>query len=260
MTVLSAQHVHKSFGSVEVLHDISLSVEPGQVVCLLGRLGSGKSTFLRCINHLETINAGRIYVGGTLVGYEERNGKLHELKEAAICKVRQQTAMVFQNFNLFPHLTALENVTIGPQRVLGVDKRQSIEDAEHLLAKVGLQGRGGSYPKQLSGGQQQRIAIARAMAMKPKLILFDEPTSALDPELVGEVLAVMRKLADDGMTMIVVTHEMGFARDVADRVVILADGRIIEQGTPKDIFDNPSDPRTASLIGRKPAHQTAIAS
>ncbi len=254
MLVLQAQHVHKSYGAIEVLHGVSLDVSKGEVVCLLGRSGSGKSTFLRCINHLETINAGRIYVDGTLVGYQERDGKLYELKEDAICRTRRETTMVFQQFNLFSHLTALENITLGPRRVLGVDIQSAREEAEALLASVGLAGRGGSYPRQMSGGQQQRVAIARALAMKPKLLLFDEPTSALDPQLVGEVLGVMRKLADQGMTMVVVTHEMDFARDVADRVVVLADGRIIEEGAPNQVFGNPCDVRTAALVGRRQSH------
>ncbi|MBN9053373.1 amino acid ABC transporter ATP-binding protein [Shinella sp. NM-101] len=250
MSLLRAEHVHKTYGSLEVLHDISLTVEKGEVVCLLGPSGSGKSTFLRCINHLERIDAGRIHVDGKLVGYEERNGRLHELKEAAISAGRRQTGMVFQSFNLFPHLTAAENIMLGPRRVLGVNAATAAAEAEALLERVGLKGRGPSYPRQLSGGQQQRVAIARALAMKPKLMLFDEPTSALDPQLVGEVLGVMRELADTGMTMIVVTHEMAFARDVADRVVVLAGGRIIEQGAPRTVLDTPSDPRTAAFLGK----------
>ncbi|OJU86925.1 MAG: ectoine/hydroxyectoine ABC transporter ATP-binding protein EhuA [Shinella sp. 65-6] len=250
MSLLRAEHVHKTYGSLEVLHDISLTVEKGEVVCLLGPSGSGKSTFLRCINHLERIDAGRIHVDGKLVGYEERNGRLHELKEAAISAGRRQTGMVFQSFNLFPHLTAAENIMLGPRRVLGVNAATAAAEAEALLERVGLKGRGPSYPRQLSGGQQQRVAIARALAMKPKLMLFDEPTSALDPQLVSEVLGVMRELADTGMTMIVVTHEMAFARDVADRVVVLAGGRIIEQGAPRTVLDTPSDPRTAAFLGK----------
>jgi len=250
MSLLRAEHIHKTYGTLEVLHDISLTVEKGEVVCLLGPSGSGKSTFLRCINHLERIDAGRIYVDGKLVGYEERNGRLHELKEAAISAGRRQTGMVFQSFNLFPHLTAAENIMLGPRRVLGVNAATAAAEAEVLLERVGLKGRGPSYPRQLSGGQQQRVAIARALAMKPKLMLFDEPTSALDPQLVGEVLGVMRELADTGMTMVVVTHEMAFARDVADRVVVLAGGRIIEQGAPRTVLDTPSDPRTAAFLGK----------
>jgi polar amino acid transport system ATP-binding protein len=249
--LLRAEHVHKKFASLEVLHDISLSVEKGEVVCLVGPSGSGKSTFLRCVNHLERIDAGRIYVDNALVGYEERAGRLYELKEASVCAARRQTGMVFQGFNLFAHLTAAENIMLGPRRVLGMAKAEARAEAEVLLARVGLDGRGSSYPKQLSGGQQQRVAIARALAMNPKLILFDEPTSALDPHLVGEVFSVIRELADAGITMLVVTHEMSFARDVADRVVVFAGGRLIEEGIPEDVLTSPSDPRTAAFLGRR---------
>ncbi|HWH58873.1 MAG TPA: amino acid ABC transporter ATP-binding protein [Terriglobales bacterium] len=251
MPVLRAEHVHKKFASLEVLHDISLSVGKGEVVCLVGPSGSGKSTFLRCVNHLERIDAGRIYVDDALVGYEERAGRLYELKEASVCAARRQTGMVFQGFNLFVHLTAIENIMLGPRRILGMTKAEARAEAEVLLARVGLDGRGSSYPKQLSGGQQQRVAIARALAMNPKLLLLDEPTSALDPHLVGEVLSVIRELADEGLTMLVVTHEMAFARDVADRVVVFAGGRLIEEGAPRDILTAPSDPRTVAFLGRR---------
>ena len=248
MSLLRAEHIHKTYGTLEVLHDISLTVEKGEVVCLLGPSGSGKSTFLRCINHLERIDAGRIYVDGKLVGYEERNGRLHELKEAAISAGRRQTGMVFQSFNLFPHLTAAENIMLGPRRVLGVNAATAAAEAEVLLERVGLKGRGPSYPRQLSGGQQQRVAIARALAMKPKLMLFDEPTSALDPEMVKEVLETMKGLANDGMTMLCVTHEMGFAREVADRIIFMDKGRIIEEGVPEAFFSAPQTERARHFL------------
>ena len=246
--MVDARSVRKSFGSNEVLKGITLSVEQGQVLVLLGPSGSGKSTFLRCINHLETINGGRIYVDGDLMGYRQAGDVLHEMKPAAIAAQRRHIGMVFQRFNLFPHLTALENVIEAP---IGVNK-ENAQDAKQrgmkLLERVGLGDKFDHYPSQLSGGQQQRVAIARALAMEPKLMLFDEPTSALDPELVGEVLNVMRDLAKDGMTMIVVTHEMGFAREVADTVVFMDQGLVVEAGSPAEVLDNPQHDRTKAFI------------
>jgi polar amino acid transport system ATP-binding protein len=246
--MVDARSVRKSFGSNEVLKGITLSVEQGQVLVLLGPSGSGKSTFLRCINHLETINGGRIYVDGDLMGYRQVGDVLHEMKPAAIAAQRRHIGMVFQRFNLFPHLTALENVIEAP---IGVNK-ENAKDAKQrgmkLLERVGLGDKFDHYPSQLSGGQQQRVAIARALAMEPKLMLFDEPTSALDPELVGEVLNVMRDLAKEGMTMIVVTHEMGFAREVADTVVFMDQGLVVEAGSPAEVLDNPQHERTKAFI------------
>ena len=246
--MVDARSVRKSFGSNEVLKGITLTVEQGQVLVLLGPSGSGKSTFLRCINHLETINGGRIYVDGDLMGYRQAGDILHEKKPAAIAAQRRHIGMVFQRFNLFPHLTALENVIEAP---IGVNKENS-QDAKKrgmaLLERVGLGDKFDHYPSQLSGGQQQRVAIARALAMEPKLMLFDEPTSALDPELVGEVLNVMRDLAKDGMTMIVVTHEMGFAREVADTVVFMDQGMVVEAGSPAQVLDYPQQERTKAFI------------
>jgi polar amino acid transport system ATP-binding protein len=246
--MVDARSVRKSFGSNEVLKGITLTVEQGQVLVLLGPSGSGKSTFLRCINHLETINGGRIYVDGDLMGYRQAGDVLHEMKPAAIAAQRRHIGMVFQRFNLFPHLTALENVIEAP---IGVNK-ENAQDAKQrgmaLLERVGLGDKFDHYPSQLSGGQQQRVAIARALAMEPKLMLFDEPTSALDPELVGEVLNVMRDLAKDGMTMIVVTHEMGFAREVADTVVFMDQGMVVEAGSPAQVLDNPQHERTKAFI------------
>jgi len=246
--MVDARSVRKSFGSNEVLKGITLTVEQGQVLVLLGPSGSGKSTFLRCINHLETINGGRIYVDGDLMGYRQAGDVLHEMKPAAIASQRRHIGMVFQRFNLFPHLTALENVIEAP---IGVNK-ENAQDAKKrgmaLLERVGLGDKFDHYPSQLSGGQQQRVAIARALAMEPKLMLFDEPTSALDPELVGEVLNVMRDLAKDGMTMIVVTHEMGFAREVADTVVFMDQGMVVEAGSPAQVLDNPQQERTKAFI------------
>ena len=244
-----AEAVHKSFGRLEVLQGITLSVRPGEVMVLLGPSGSGKSTFLRCINHLEKINAGRLYVGGMLVGYEERGGKLHELRDREIARQRTRVGMVFQRFNLFPHMTALENITEAPTRVKGEPREQALAHARELLVKVGLADKADSYPSQLSGGQQQRVAIARALAMRPELMLFDEPTSALDPELVGDVLAVMRQLALEGMTMIVVTHEIGFAREVADTVVFMDGGVVVEAGPPAEVFGAPKHERTRAFLG-----------
>jgi polar amino acid transport system ATP-binding protein len=246
--MVDARSVRKSFGSNEVLKGITLTVEQGQVLVLLGPSGSGKSTFLRCINHLETINGGRIYVDGDLMGYRQAGDVLHEMKPSAIAAQRRHIGMVFQRFNLFPHLTALENVIEAP---IGVNKETPAAAKKRgmaLLERVGLGDKFGHYPSQLSGGQQQRVAIARALAMEPKLMLFDEPTSALDPELVGEVLNVMRDLAKDGMTMIVVTHEMGFAREVADTVVFMDQGLVVEAGSPAEVLDNPQHERTKAFI------------
>jgi polar amino acid transport system ATP-binding protein len=246
--MVDAQQVHKSFGSNEVLKGIDFQVEPGQVVCLLGPSGSGKSTFLRCINHLEKINAGRLYVDNELVGYREVGAKLHELSENVVAKKRAEIGMVFQHFNLFPHMTALGNVIEAPCRVKKEPKAEVKARAIELLGKVGLADKADTYPRQLSGGQQQRVAIARALAMRPKLMLFDEPTSALDPELVGDVLAVMKDLARDGMTMVVVTHEIGFAREVADVVVFMDGGVVVEQGPPLDVISNPRHERTKTFL------------
>jgi len=226
---LRVEGVRKSYGHVEVLKGIDMQVKPGEVACLVGPSGSGKSTFLRCINHLEKINSGRLYVHGELVGYQEKKGRLYELSDREVCRKRAEIGMVFQNFNLFQHMNALENIIEAPMRVLKISKEEAVIHARELLALVGLSGREESLPKQLSGGQQQRIAIARALAMKPKLMLFDEPTSALDPELVGEVLAAMQDLANSGMTMIVVTHEMGFARKVADTIAFMDAGLLWSQ-------------------------------
>jgi polar amino acid transport system ATP-binding protein len=248
--MVKAENVHKSFGRLEVLKGISLEVRSGQVMCLLGPSGSGKSTFLRCINHLEKIDAGRLSVDGELVGYRQEGEKLYELPERDIVRKRAEIGMVFQRFNLFPHMSALENIIEAPVLVKGVPRKQAIERAHELLERVGLGDRGASYPSQLSGGQQQRVAIARALAMEPKLMLFDEPTSALDPELVGEVLDVMRALALDGMTMIVVTHEMGFAREVGDSLVFMDDGVVVESGDPKQVLVNPRHERTRTFLSK----------
>lgn len=250
MALVEAVGVRKSFGPTEVLRGIDLQVGRGEVVCLLGPSGAGKSTFLRCVNHLETIDAGRIWVDGVPVGFRASGGKLYELREHEVARQRRDVGMVFQRFNLFPHRTALENVMEGPVQVLRRDRAEVRAEALALLERVGLADKASSYPGQLSGGQQQRVAIARALAMKPKLMLFDEPTSALDPELVGEVLDVMTSLARDGMTMIVVTHEIGFARSVADRVVFLVDGAVVESGTPADVLDNPQQPRTQQFLAK----------
>ena len=246
--MIEAINVRKHFGSNQVLKGIDLTVSKGEVLCLLGPSGSGKSTFLRCINHLEIIDGGRLYVDGSLMGFEEHGGKLHEMKLSAIAKQRADIGMVFQRFNLFPHLTALENVIEAPVGVRGIAKADAIGQARVLLEQVGLADKADHFPAQLSGGQQQRVAIARALAMEPKLMLFDEPTSALDPELVGDVLDVMRNLAKSGMTMIVVTHEIGFAREVADRVVFMDGGVVVEQGTPSQVIDNPQNDRTKAFI------------
>jgi polar amino acid transport system ATP-binding protein len=248
--MVKAEGVHKRFGRLEVLKGVSLEVQPGEVVCILGPSGSGKTTFIRCINHLEKINAGRLWVDGELVGYRQAGDQIYEQRDAEICRDRADIGMVFQRFNLFGHMTALENVIEAPICVKNVPKRAAVEQARELLARVGLAEKVDTYPSQLSGGQQQRVAIARALAMQPKLMLFDEPTSALDPELVGEVLDVMRQLAKDGMTMIVVTHEMGFAREAADRVVMMDDGCIIEEGTPEHFFVAPTHERTKAFLSK----------
>lgn len=246
--MISAQNVHKSFGSLDVLKGITLDVMPGEVACLLGPSGSGKSTFLRCCNHLEKITAGRLYVDGDLIGYRERDGVLYEITEKQAAAQRTDIGMVFQQFNLFAHRTVLENIIEAPVNV----KKQPVEKAKkramELLEQVGLAHKADAYPVQLSGGQQQRVAIARAVAMEPKLMLFDEPTSALDPELVGEVLRVMKELAAGGMTMLVVTHEMGFAREVADKIFFMDGGQVIESGTPQQVIDDPQHPRTKEFL------------
>ncbi|WP_318241986.1 amino acid ABC transporter ATP-binding protein [Arthrobacter gallicola] len=243
-------NVYKSFGQVEVLRGVSLTVQPGEVVVILGPSGSGKSTLLRTINHLEKVDAGHIAVDGDLVGYRARGGKLHELREKEILAQRTHIGMVFQNFNLFPHLTAVENITEAPLYAQNLPRGQARTLALELLERVGLSDKADVYPRQLSGGQQQRVAIARALALNPKVVLFDEPTSALDPELVGEVLDVIRSLADSGTTLIVVTHEMGFARDVADRVVFMDQGHIVEQGTSAQIFGAPQHERTKAFLSK----------
>jgi polar amino acid transport system ATP-binding protein len=247
---VKAEEVYKSYGKVEILKGINLEVNQGEVACLVGPSGSGKTTLLRCINHLEQINAGRLSVHGQLVGYVERNGRLHQMKDRDVCRQRTQIGMVFQSFNLFQHMTALENIIEAPQRVLHESRAVATERARGLLAQVGLAEKEDSYPRQLSGGQQQRVAIARSLAMQPKLMLFDEPTSALDPELVGEVLAAMLDLAKSGMTMIVVTHEMGFAREVASKVVFMDAGRIVETGSPADVLENPQHERTQAFLSK----------
>jgi polar amino acid transport system ATP-binding protein len=240
--------VHKSFGHLEVLQGISLDVVRGEVVCLIGPSGSGKTTLVRCINHLEKIDSGRIYVDGELVGYREHNGALQEESDKTVALRRRNIGMVFQRFNLFPHLTAIDNVSVGPIRVLHRDRDEVRREAVELLTRVGLADKIDSYPSQLSGGQQQRVAIARALAMHPTVMLFDEPTSALDPETVGEVLDVMRKLALAGMTMVVVTHEMGFAREVSDRVIMMDGGVIVEVGSPQELFERPQKERTKAFL------------
>ena len=247
--MVRAEQIVKHFGRLTVLDGVDLSVKRKQVVVVIGPSGSGKTTLLRCINHLEKIDSGRIYIDGQLVGYREVKGRLMEDKEAAIARMRSQVGFVFQRFNLFPHLTALENVTEAPIHVLHQPREEVKERAMALLTKVGLAEKADAYPHKLSGGQQQRVAIARALAMNPKLMLFDEATSALDPELVGEVLKVMRQLAEEGMTMVVVTHEMGFARDVADHVIFMDKAVIVEQGTPEQVFDHCENERTRAFLG-----------
>jgi polar amino acid transport system ATP-binding protein len=248
--VVSAQKICKSFGSLDVLKGIDLEVHEREVLCLIGPSGSGKSTLLRCINHLEKIDAGRLYVDGVLVGYRQRGDKLHELRESEVAFQRKDIGMVFQRFNLFPHMTALENVMEAPIQVRREPKSEVRQRALELLERVGLGDKAKSYPAQLSGGQQQRVAIARALAMKPKLMLFDEPTSALDPELVGDVLGVMKQLAKDGMTMVVVTHEMQFAREVADKVLFMDGGVVVEEGPPDQVIGSPREERTKSFLAR----------
>jgi polar amino acid transport system ATP-binding protein len=245
-----AEGVHKRYGRVEVLKGIDLEVEAGQVMCIIGPSGSGKSTFLFCINHLEKITAGRLSVDGELVGYREHKGRLHELRDREITKKRQQIGMVFQHFNLFPHMTALGNIIEAPTKVAGISKAAAVKRGMELLDRVGLADKSRSYPSQLSGGQQQRVAIARALAMDPKLMLFDEPTSALDPELVGDVLDVMRELAASGMTMVVVTHEIGFAREVGDSLVFMDGGVVVEAGNPREVLANPQHQRTKSFLSK----------
>jgi polar amino acid transport system ATP-binding protein len=248
--MVQADQVSKSFGSNQVLKSISLTVKRGEVMVLLGPSGSGKSTFLRCINHLESVDAGRLRVEGTLVGYKEKGDKLHELHPKEAAAQRREIGMVFQRFNLFPHMTAIENIIEAPMRVNKVGKATAIARAKELLTRVGLGDKGDAYPAHLSGGQQQRVAIARALAMDPKLMLFDEPTSALDPELVGEVLDVMKKLAESGMTMIVVTHEIGFAREVADSLVFMDGGVVVESGDPREVLANPRHERTKAFLSK----------
>ncbi|GAB2980200.1 amino acid ABC transporter ATP-binding protein [Amycolatopsis acidiphila] len=248
--IVQAQGIHKRFGRLEVLKGIDFEVAEGEVACLIGPSGSGKSTLLRCINHLEKINAGRLFVNGHLVGYRQRGEKLYELRDSEIAMQRKDIGMVFQRFNLFPHMTALENVTEAPVQVRGESKAKARERGRELLERVGLADKEKSYPGQLSGGQQQRVAIARALAMEPKLMLFDEPTSALDPELVGDVLGVMRQLAADGMTMIVVTHEMQFAREVADKVLFMDEGVVVEEGPPDQVIAEPRHERTRGFLAR----------
>jgi polar amino acid transport system ATP-binding protein len=248
--VMCAEDVCKRFGRLDVLKGVSLEVRRGETVCVIGPSGSGKTTFIRCINHLEKIDRGRIEVNGHLIGYRERDGKLVEDSEQSIARQRTEIGMVFQRFNLFPHKTALENVIEAPVHVLGRPRDEAIARAEALLERVGLADKRDVYPGKLSGGQQQRVAIARALAMRPALMLFDEPTSALDPEVIGEVLAVMAELAHEGMTMIVVTHEMGFAREAADRVVMMDQGVVIEEGTPEHFFRNPTQERTKQFLSK----------
>ncbi|MDE2580800.1 MAG: amino acid ABC transporter ATP-binding protein [Rhodospirillales bacterium] len=247
--VIAAEGVEKWFGSRKILNGIDLMVRRGEVVVLIGSSGSGKTTFLRCIDHLETFQAGRIEVNGHPVGYHDRRGRMVEDREANIARRRRDIGMVFQRFNLFAHMNVLENIVIAPVRVRGEPRGEAERRARDLLARVGLPDKADAFPAALSGGQQQRVAIARALAMRPAVMLFDEPTSALDPEMVGEVLAVMRDLARDGMTMVVVTHEMGFARQVAHRVVVLDGGRIVEAGPPERVFGAPEHPRTQALLG-----------
>jgi polar amino acid transport system ATP-binding protein len=248
--VMSALAVRKRFGRLDVLKDISLEVRRGETVCIIGPSGSGKSTFLRCINHLEKVDGGRIEVNGHLIGYEERDGALVESSERAVARQRAEIGMVFQRLNLFPHMTALANVIEAPVHVLGMPRGQAVTRAEELLERVGLGSKRDVYPGKLSGGEQQRVAIARALAMRPSLLLFDEPTSALDPEVTGEVLVVMEELAHEGMTMVVVTHEMGFARRAADRMVMMDDGRIVEEGSADRFFLAPTEERTRQFLSR----------
>jgi polar amino acid transport system ATP-binding protein len=248
--MVKAEEVCKSFGALHVLKGITLEIGRGEVLCMVGPSGSGKSTFLRCINHLEQVNAGRLYVDGDLIGYRDRGTKLHEMSPRDAAKQRREIGMVFQHFNLFPHRTALENIVEAPIHVKRVKKNEAVARGKDLLDQVGLSDKATAYPAQLSGGQQQRVAIARALAMNPKLMLFDEPTSALDPELVGEVLEVMKKLAAEGMTMVVVTHEMGFAREVANQLVFMDDGVVVESGPPREVLANPKHERTKAFLSK----------
>jgi len=248
--MVKAEQVCKSFGALQVLKGITLEVDKGQVLVMVGPSGSGKSTFLRCINHLEQVNAGRLYVDGDLIGYRDRGTKLHEMSPRDAAKQRRDIGMVFQHFNLFPHRTALENIIEAPIHVKRVNKDDAIARGKDLLNQVGLLEKADAYPAQLSGGQAQRVAIARALAMNPKLMLFDEPTSALDPELVGEVLEVMKKLASEGMTMVVVTHEMGFAREVANQLVFMDGGVVVENGPPREVLANPKEERTKAFLSK----------
>ncbi len=248
--LVQARNVHKSFDRLEVLKGIDLDIMPGEVVAVLGPSGSGKSTFLRCINHLEDIQKGYIEVDGEQIGYRVKNNRLERLSPNGIARQRRKIGMVFQQFNLYPHMTVLQNIIEAPVGVHGQSRKDAIENAKGLLERVGLSEKAHAYPRQLSGGQQQRVAIARALAIKPKLMLFDEPTSALDPELVGEVLATMRDLAKQGLTMIVVTHEISFAREAADRVVFLDGGVVVEQGKPEDVIGNPQHTRTQAFLSR----------
>ncbi len=249
--VVDVQGVWKNFGKLSVLRGVDLVVDEGEVVCIIGPSGSGKSTLLRCLNHLEAVDAGKVVVNGQLTGYvEQADGRLRERTPKAMSRQRADIGMVFQSFNLYPNLSVLENVTLGPTKVRRMPREQARAEAESLLASVGLQDKADAYPRQLSGGQQQRVAIARALAMHPKLMLFDEPTSALDPELVGEVLAVIRELAEKGMTMVIVTHEMAFARDVADRVVFMSDGVVVEEGPASEVITAPKRERTRNFLAR----------
>ena len=248
LPMVRAEEVSKSFGSNHVLKSVDLDVGAGEVVCLIGPSGSGKSTLLRCINHLERLDSGRIWVDGAIVGYQQRKDALYELSNKAMCKTRATIGMVFQHFNLFPNMRVIDNITMAPQLVLGRGKTETFKLGQQLLEQVGLSDKANAYPRQLSGGQQQRVAIARALCMQPKLMLFDEPTSALDPELVGDVLAVMRDLASTGMTMLVVTHEMGFAKDVADRVAFFDAGVIVETGPAEQVITDPQHERTRAFL------------
>jgi polar amino acid transport system ATP-binding protein len=250
LPMIVARQIHKRFGSVEVLKGVDLDVETGKVVCIIGASGAGKSTFLRCINHLERPDSGYVLVGGELVGYRRVGDRLHEVRERELCAARAGIGMVFQRFNLFQHMTVIENVTVAPMLVAKLDREAAEARAIPLLNRVGLAAKQRRYPRQLSGGEQQRVAIARALAMEPRVMLFDEATSALDPELVGEVLAVMRSLAEEGMTMVVVTHEIGFAREVADEVVFMDGGVIAERGPPLEILRSPKNERTRGFLGR----------
>ena len=248
--MVEAVGIHKSFGSIEVLRGIDLVVQPGEVACVIGPSGSGKSTFLRCINHLESIDAGTMSVDGELIGYRRRGDKLYELRESEVARQRREIGMVFQRFNLFPHMSVLDNIIEAPVGVRGQKKAAATKRALELLDRVGLSDKRAAYPSQLSGGQQQRVAIARALAMEPKLMLFDEPTSALDPELVGDVLDAMKQLAKDGMTMVVVTHEIGFAREVGDSLVFMDAGVVVESGNPREVLANPQHERTKAFLSK----------